>query len=265
MLGSAGVTAIEVSVAVVIVREVDPEMEPIVAMMVVSPAASPVTLPLVPVALLAVANDVTDELQVADVVRSWVVPFEYVPIAENCSVVPAAMLPLTGVTAMDLSIALVTGRVVEPVMVPNVAVIVVGPAATALARPPLAVMVALEVSEELQVTCVVRSWDVLSENVPVALNCCVVPAATLWLTGVTVIDLSVTSLTGRVVVPETSPDVAVIVGVPGAMAVALPLESTAIIELSEELQVTCVVRSWVVLSENVPVALSCCVVPAATL
>lgn len=85
------------------------------------------------------------------------------------------------------------------------------------------------------------------------------------MTGVTVMELSVALETGRVVVPETSPNVAVIVGVPGVIAVAMPLGSTVVIELSDEFQVTCFVRSWVVLSENVPVAVNCCVVPAATL
>lgn len=144
---------------------------------------------------------------------------------------------------MELSVAVETRRVVVPDVVPNVAVIVVGPAATARARPPLAAILALDVSEEFQVTCAVKSWLVLSENVPVAVNCCVVPAAILWLMGVTVIELSVALETGRVVVPETGPCVAVMVVVPAAKAVALPSESMVVIDGSDELQVTCFVKS----------------------
>ena len=107
--------------------------------------------------------------------------------------VPATILGLAGVTAIEESVAAVTVREVVPDLAPNVAVIVVVPAAAALARP-VAAMVALEVSEELHVTDVVRSLVVLSENVPVAVNCCVVRAAMLGLVGVTAMDTSVMSL-----------------------------------------------------------------------
>ena len=39
-----------------------------------------------------VATDVADELQVTDVVRSWVEESEKVPVALNCTFVPVAML-----------------------------------------------------------------------------------------------------------------------------------------------------------------------------
>ena len=44
------------------------------------------------------------------------------------------------------------------------------PAATPVARPPL-LTVAVGVLDEVQVTCVVISWVVESEYVPVAVNC----------------------------------------------------------------------------------------------
>ena len=43
--------------------------------------------------------------------------------------------------------------------------------------------------------------------------------------------------------PEIVPEVAVMVAVPAARAVAKPLLSTVVIEASDELQVTCVVMS----------------------
>ena len=66
--------------------------------------------------------------------------------------------------------------------------------------------------------------------------------------------------TVSVVLPDTVPvdvlSTAMIVAVPGAMAKANPLEPAALLMvatlvpvMSEELQVTCVVRSWVVPSE----------------
>ena len=84
----------------------------------------------------------------------------------NCWVVPLTMLGLVGVTAMDTSVAEVTVSVVDPDLLPDVAVIVVEPAAAAVASPlePAALlMVATPVLDEFQVTDAVRFCVVLSE------------------------------------------------------------------------------------------------------
>jgi hypothetical protein len=76
------------------------------------------------------------------------------------------MLGLVGVTAMDTSVAEVTVIVVDFDILPDVAVIVVEPAAIALANPlePAALlMVPTAVVDEPQVTAVVRFCVVLSE------------------------------------------------------------------------------------------------------
>jgi hypothetical protein len=76
------------------------------------------------------------------------------------------MLELVGVTAIDMSDAGVTVRVVDPDMLPDVAVIVVEPAATDVAKPlePAALLIAATIAaDEFQVTDVVRSCVVLSE------------------------------------------------------------------------------------------------------
>ena len=93
--------------------------------------------------------------------------FDNVPCAENCCVVPAAMVGFTGVTAMDATVA--EFREVEPVIPAKVALIVLEPAATAVAIP-LAVIVAAAVFDEFQVTRPVKSWVALSDKTPVALN-----------------------------------------------------------------------------------------------
>ena len=59
---------------------------------------------------------------------------------------------------------------VDVVLVPAVAVIVVVPAVRPVASP-LVFIVATAVLDELQLTCVVTSWVVPSEKVPVAVNC----------------------------------------------------------------------------------------------
>jgi hypothetical protein len=87
-----------------------------------------------------------------------------------------------------------TDNTVKPEILPEVAVIVVGPGVTEAANPfePAALLiVATDLDEEPQVTDVVRSRVVLSEYVPVALNCCVVPKAIRGLAGVTSIEVSV--------------------------------------------------------------------------
>ena len=67
----------------------------------------------------------------------------------NCCVIPLAIDGLAGVTAIDCSVAAVTVSTVDPTIEPEVALIVLVPAATPVARPPT-VMVA--VVPEAQVT-----------------------------------------------------------------------------------------------------------------
>ena len=84
----------------------------------------------------------------------------------NCCTVPLAIEELVGTTAIDVSNADVTVKVVDPEMLPDTAVIVVDPVATAAANPlePVALLiVATPVLDELQVAAAVRSCVVLSE------------------------------------------------------------------------------------------------------
>jgi hypothetical protein len=144
---------------------VDPDVLPNVAVIVDEPAATDVARPLEPAALLMVATPAVNEFQVTDVVKFCVVLSEYVPVAVNCRVVPSTMLGLTGVIAMDTSVAEVTVNVVDPDVLPNVAVIVVEPADADVASPleTALLMAATPAADELQVTDAVRSCVVLSE------------------------------------------------------------------------------------------------------
>jgi hypothetical protein len=76
-------------------------------------------------------------------------------------------------------------------------------------------------------------------------------------------------VTVSVAVPDTLPEVAVMVLEPTAAAVAFPLVPDVLLIVAtavfDELQVTDVVRTCVVLFEYVPVAVNCCVVPLAML
>jgi hypothetical protein len=104
----------------------------------------------------------------------------------------------------------VTVNVVEPVIAPEVAWIVVVPCATLVAKPP-ALIVATFVPEELHVAVAVRSCVELSLYVPVAVNCCVLPIEIEGFAGVIAMDTSVTAVTVSAVEPWIEPEVAVIV------------------------------------------------------
>jgi hypothetical protein len=73
MLGAAGVTAMDTSVAGVTVSVVDPDVLPNVAVIVVEPADADVASPLETAVLLMAATPAADEFQVTDAVRSCVV------------------------------------------------------------------------------------------------------------------------------------------------------------------------------------------------
>jgi hypothetical protein len=77
----------------------------------------------------------------------------------------------------------VTVNFVDAVVVPSVAVIVVVPTEVAVTRPELSI-VATSGFEELQMICVVRSFAVWWEEMPVAMHCSVVPIAILGFVGV---------------------------------------------------------------------------------
>ena len=125
-----------------------------------------------------------------------------------------------------------------PEILPDMALMVAVPAATAVTSPPL-LTVATDVSDDLQVTCVLISWLVPSEYVPVAVKSLEFPAATLELAGVTDIEDS-KGVTVRVMFPETPPAIAVIVAVPAETPVASPLPLTVATDVLDEPQVTCV-------------------------
>ena len=117
IVGFAGVTATDTSVAAFTVSVVLPEMEPEVARIVVEPAPTAVARP----AVLIVATAPVEELHVAVLVRSCVVPSLNVPVALNCCVWPLVIEEFAGVTATDARVAAVTVSVVLPLMLPEVA------------------------------------------------------------------------------------------------------------------------------------------------
>src|ERR1700678_2617458 len=128
---------------------------------------------------------------------------------------------------------------------------------------PEALIVAVVVVPEDQVTLDVRFCVEPSLNVPVAVNCCVSPLSIGGFAGVTAIDCSVAAVTVSKVEPLIEDDVAVIVELPTPAPVARPPVLIVAVVVVPEVQVTVDVRFCVVPSLNVPVAVNCWVAPLA--
>ena len=127
----AGFTAIATTAAGITVNNVDPFIAPRVALTVAVPVAREV-----PSALeLTVATAVFAEPQVAEAVRSCLLPSVNVPVAVNCCVVPRAIDGLEGFTAIETSAATPAVRVVEDEIAPEVAEMLELPVATLVANP----------------------------------------------------------------------------------------------------------------------------------
>jgi hypothetical protein len=165
-----------------------------------------------------------------------------VPVAVNCWVTPSGtlgILGVTGITTIEIKVPEFTVRIVLAETVPKVAVMITVPPETAVARP-LLLTVATSVFDEFQVACVVISKLAPSEKVPMAVNCSVSPTAGIGAAGVTVIEDRVAGVTVRVALPSIPPELAVMVTVPGEMAVARPVLSIVATAGFDELHVTCV-------------------------
>jgi hypothetical protein len=103
LLAAAGVTVIDATMEVL--KDVNPEMLPSVAVMFVDPIFEVlVASPCEPCALPMVAIVVSDEFHVTVVVITRWVLSEYVPVAVSRIVVPGAILVFAGVTAMEVSV-----------------------------------------------------------------------------------------------------------------------------------------------------------------
>jgi hypothetical protein len=109
-----------------------------------------------------VATEGVPEDQVTNPVRSCAVISEYRPTAWNCTVIPLAMLELSGVMRIDCKVAEVTVKIADPEAIPEVAVITDEPGEMPVTRP-LAETLATAVVPEVQVTEEVMFMEVPSE------------------------------------------------------------------------------------------------------
>lgn len=169
------------------------------------------------------------------------------------------MVGLPGKIAIDDRFAALMFSEVLPVTEPDAAVMVTVPRLPAAATPPT-VIEANRMSDDDQVTVVLMSCVVPSENVPVAVNCWRTPKGIEALAGVTAIEFSTAVVTMRFALPEIVPFVAVIVTLPGATPLTSPCVGIALLILArlvaDELHVTRFVIFSVLPSVNVPVAVN---------
>ena len=147
-------------------------------------------------------------------------------------------------------------------MLPDVAVMVELPCATAIATPlvgTVSLIVATAVADEVQVTLPVMSWVLLSSYVPTALNDSLVFTAIDGLAGVMAMETSV-GFTCNVAEPVIDPDTAEIVVEPLAFVDTSPPAATVATSVADEFHLAELLRSLDEPSLNVPRAVNCSVV-----
>jgi hypothetical protein len=149
----------------------------------------------------------------------------------NASVCPAAIELVAPAIVTDCNTAAVTVSVTPGlVTLPDAAVMLVVPAATPVARPLDPLIVAAAGFDDVHTTPVVNGAVVPLLYVPVAVYCCVTPAAMLAVVGVTAIDCSVAAVTVSVTPALVNPpDAAVMLVVPAATPVAVPVPVPVIV------------------------------------
>lgn len=180
-------------------------------------------------------------------------------MAVNCCVAPAIRAAVAGDTAIEaivLAVA-VTVRLAVAVTPPAVTVMVVVPAATAVASP-VALTVATVGFDEVQVAPWATALLFPSLKTALARSCWVAPTEMEAVGGVTVIDFMVTvpAMTLTCVEPVSPFKVAVMVESPAPSAVTMPILLTIATAESDDAQVTEDVRSTEVPSLYKPVAVT---------
>ena len=213
------------------------------AVMSVLPSLIPVATPFEDI----VATSGAELTQVTLSVISVLEPSELTAVAVSFSVRPTAKLAgVAGVISMDDNVKAITVKLTNGLVISDkAAVILILPIAAAVATPAEEI-VAIFVSELVQVTLEVISAVEPSTYVPVATNTCVEPTPKIsGVAGVIAMDDkagagTTVKVTAGLVVPER---VAVMLVFPTAMPVATPAEDIVAILVSELIHATLEVMS----------------------
>lgn len=243
---------------------------PSAAVMLVVPLATPRAAPLE----FTVATLVSDDAQVAIPVRFWVVALLKVPVAAYCTLPAGVMVLLPGVTAIDVSVALLTVSSVEPLAegppgLVKLALIVLEPWATPVATPKLPgalLTVAAAVLADCQLATVLMFCVLPSLKLPVAVKRWVVPGAIAGLAGETEMDWILALLTVSIEESLNVPNVSPIMVLPTPLLTARPLAGPMVATAGvDEVQFTplAMVMFSVLPSLKVAIAVYCRFVPFA--
>lgn len=216
-----GVTASDTSVPVPTVRVVVPLTPEADAVIVAVPPFFPCTIPVE----RTEATLGLDDFHVIPARFVATLPSLNVPVAVRCREVCEVIRGLAGEILIDTKCAVDTVSPVDPLIDPKAALIVVLPLATLLTTP-LLLMEAATGLVELHITELEISCTLLSLNVPVAVNCLLVPTAMVEFAGVTAIETRLAPVTVSEVAPLTLPEAAVMVVVPVPALLAKPVEFT---------------------------------------
>jgi len=214
-----------------------------------------------------IATVASDVPHVTTGVTSCTLPSVYVPCAVNCWPVPSAIVGVCGLIAIDTSAAGLTTSGTVALTPPELIPIIVVPVPSVLASPAVTavlLIVATVATVELQCPNCVTSCIVPSVNVPIAVNCCVMPKGIVDPAGLIAIDTSTAAVTVSTVDPLTLPALAVIVAVPIPTPLASPALLIVAVATVSDVQLAVLVRSCWLPSLNVPVAVNCCIVPFAS-
>lgn len=252
-----GVTASDTKVPVPTVRLVPPLTPEADTVIVAVPALFPWTIPVE----RTEATLGFDDLHATPARFVATLPSLNVPVAVSFRDVCDAILGFAGAMLIDTKCPVDTVSPVAPLIDPNAALIVVLPLATLLATP-LPLMPAAVGLVELHATESEISCTLLSLNVPVAVNCLLVPTSMVEFAGVTAIDTRLAPLTVSEVVPLRPPEAAVIVVVPVPVLLAKPVEFTVATAPVLDVHVTDD-NACVLPSSKLPVALNSTAVPNA--
>ena len=147
-----GEIAIAVRIGFVTTRFVEATTDPEAAVTVVPPVASPVAKP----PPLTVATPGADDVQLTRPVTFCVLPSVKVAKALNCCVVPSGIAALAGVMVRATRAGALTVRAAEPLIGPDVALMLTLPCELLLTKPPGATL-ATAAEEETHVADAVMS------------------------------------------------------------------------------------------------------------
>jgi hypothetical protein len=195
-------------------------------------------------------------------VMFWLEESLKIPVAIKVFCAPIGRVAAAGASDTETIVALLTLNGTEAVLLPRVAVTLIRPGAMPVPIPLLDPIERMVGSEEDQVTWCVMSRVLPSLNVPLAVNCCLVPWAMLPFAGWIAIEVRLAAFTVSSDEPVTPPNAAVMVDVPMLTELSKPLAVILATLVADEVHFATPVMSCTLPSVKVVVAVNCWETPS---